>query len=147
VDADGHVFITGRVKEIFKTLKGKYVAPAPIEGAFGRNSSIDLICVMGSGMKQPIAVLVLSPEAAARPWEDMAAELLQTLEEINRELEAHERVAQLFVCSDEWTPDNGMVTPTLKVRRDKVEDVYLPLVEAGQQQTEIVQRLDPALGE
>lgn len=147
VDADGHLYITGRVKEIFKTLKGKYVAPAPIEGAFGRNSSIDLICVMGSGMKQPIAVLVLSPEAAARPWEETRADLVQTLEEINPELEAHERVAHLFVCTDEWTPDNGMVTPTLKVRRDKVEEVYLPLIEARQAQTEAVQRLDPTLGE
>lgn len=129
VDADGHLFITGRVKEIFKTLKGKYVAPAPIEGLFGRNPIIDLICVMGSGMKQPFAVVVLDATAAKKPWDEVSANLSQTLEEINKELEAHERLSQLFVVSDVWMPDNGMVTPTLKVRRDRVEKRYLELVE------------------
>ncbi len=141
LDEDGHLFITGRVKEIFKTLKGKYVAPAPIEGSFGRNPEIDLICVMGSGMKQPIAVLV--PDAAVmRPWPELKVDLQATLDEVNKELEAHERVSHLFVVSEEWSPDNGMVTPTLKVRRDRVEKRYLDIVEpllAG----ESVQRLEP----
>lgn len=129
LDADGHLFITGRVKEIFKTLKGKYVAPAPIEGAFSRNPMIDLICLMGSGMKQPVAVVVLDP-ALRKPWDEVRAALQTTLEEINPELEAHERLSHLFVTAEEWSPDNGMVTPTLKVRRDRVESLYLPAIEA-----------------
>ncbi len=141
MDEDGHLYITGRVKEIFKTLKGKYVAPAPIEGSFGRNPEIDLICVMGSGMKQPIAVMV--PDAAVmRPWPQLKVDLQATLDEVNKELEAHERVSHLFVAAEEWSPDNGMVTPTLKVRRERVEKRYLEVVEpllAG----ESVQKLEP----
>lgn len=141
LDANGHLFITGRVKEIFKTLKGKYVAPAPIEGAFARNTAIDLICVMGDGMRQPICIVVLEPGAAARPFEQVGPDLAQTLEEVNAELEAHEKLSHLFVASDEWTPDNGMVTPTLKVRRDRVESVYLKLCES-RLTGEPVQRLE-----
>lgn len=141
LDEDGHLFITGRVKEIFKTLKGKYVAPAPIEMAFGSNPTIDLMCVMGSGMKQPFAMVLLD-ETVRDGWPELSAGLLQTMEAVNKGLEAHERLSHLFVVSDEWSPDTGMVTPTLKVRRERVESRYLSVVEpllAG----EPVQKLEP----
>lgn len=142
LDADGHLFITGRVKEIFKTLKGKYVAPAPIEGAFARNPAIDLMCVMGAGMKQPVGIVVLEPVAAQKPWDEVRAGLQATMEAVNKEFEAHERLSHLFVVSDEWTPDNGMITPTLKVKRERVEARYLSLAE-GHLGPEPVQRLEP----
>ena len=129
LDADGHLYITGRVKDIFKTLKGKYVAPAPIESAFAGNTAIELICVLGSGLNQPVAVVALAEEARDRPWGELAGSLNASLAEVNAGLEPHERLSHLFVVADEWTPDNDMITPTLKVRRDKVEARYLPAVE------------------
>ena len=128
LDADGHLFITGRVKDIFKTLKGKYVAPAPIEGAFAINSAIDLICVVGAGLSQPVALVVLDPECPDS-WESIRSSLLEDLETVNAGLEPHEKISHLFVCTDEWSPDNGMITPTLKVRRDQVEARYLKVIE------------------
>ncbi len=129
IDADGYLYITGRVKDIFKTLKGKYVAPAPIEGEYAVNPAIDQICVLGDGLKQPVAVLVLAPESRGQDWAGLKAELLENLETINAKLEPHERLSHLFVTDDEWSPDNGLVTPTMKVRRDAVEARYLPLLE------------------
>ena len=62
VDADGFYQITGRVKDIFKTGKGKYVAPVPIESKMGINTLIEQICIMGSGLPAAIAVIVLSKD-------------------------------------------------------------------------------------
>lgn len=129
LDADGHLFITGRVKDIFKTLKGKYVAPAPIESAFAVDPDIDLICVLGSGMNQPVAVVMLDPLAVGRDWAAVSGSLTRALDSVNAELEAHEKISHLFVAADEWSPDNDMVTPTLKIRRDRVEARYLPVIE------------------
>ncbi len=144
LDADGHLYITGRVKEIFKTLKGKYVAPAPIEGAFAINSAIELICVMGAGMSQPVALVLLTPENLAADWEATREQLARDLKTVNAALEPHEKVSHLFVCSDEWTPDNGMITPTLKVRRDRVEARYPAVIEPylADRETTVV-RLEP----
>jgi long-chain acyl-CoA synthetase len=60
LDAEGYIYITGRVKDIFKTMKGKYVAPAPIEGALARNTDIDQLCFVGSELKQPIMLVCLN---------------------------------------------------------------------------------------
>ncbi len=141
LDADGYLYITGRVKDIFKTLKGKYVAPAPIEGAFAINPAIEQICVLGSGMRQPVGLAVLTPDARARDWDALAAEFAANLEQINATLEPHERLSHLFVSDDEWTPDNGLSTPTLKVRRDKVEERYVPAIEARLADDTAVQKL------
>ncbi|MBL6749998.1 MAG: AMP-binding protein [Nevskia sp.] len=121
LDADGYLYITGRLKEIFKTLKGKYVTPAPIEGAFGRNTDIDQLCLVGSGLFQPIMVLSLNAAALAKPRAAVEQELLATLDAVNQTLEPHEAIAKLFVTRDAWTIDNKLMTPTMKVRRNNVE--------------------------
>ena len=59
--------ITGRVKDLFKTEKGKYVAPVPIESKLAENDFMEQICVMGSGLAQPVAVAVLSENAEGKP--------------------------------------------------------------------------------
>ena len=124
VDKDGYLFITGRVKDIFKTLKGKYVAPSPIEGAMARNTDIDQLCLVGSGLKQPI--LIVSPTAAARTKgkEEFEKLLLADMEAVNGSLEDHERIAKAIVAKDSWTIDNGIMTPTMKVKRNEVEKRY-----------------------
>lgn len=124
VDADGYLRITGRVKDIFKTSKGKYVAPAPIEGEIAKNTWVEQVCLMGSNRDQPLALIDLSPAARAQAREQIAVDLLATLEGLNAGLLAHERLSHLLLVNESWTVDNGSLTPTLKIRRNVLEARY-----------------------
>jgi long-subunit acyl-CoA synthetase (AMP-forming) len=128
IDSDGYIQITGRLKEIFKTSKGKYVAPVPIESKLMANSSIEQVCVTGSQLKQPIGLVVLSDEALKLPAEEIEKSLLATLDEVNSTLESHAKLDCLVVMKDEWTVDNGLLTPTLKVKRHDLEKHYDSLI-------------------
>ena len=124
VDKDGYLYITGRVKDIFKTLKGKYVAPAPIEGAMARNTDIDQLCLVGSGLKQPILVISPTPAARSKTKEEFEKQLVADIEAVNQPLEDHETIAKAIIVKDTWTIDNGIMTPTMKVKRNEVEKRY-----------------------
>lgn len=126
VDADGFLNITGRVKEIFKTDKGKYVAPAPIEMKLSRNQYIEQICVVGASMPQPMALVVLSADGKGQDKISIQQSLSETLVSINGELEKHERVQKLVVVNEDWTVENGLLTPSLKIKRDPIEKKYQP---------------------
>ncbi|WP_426417238.1 AMP-binding protein [Aestuariirhabdus sp. LZHN29] len=121
--ADGAWEIIGRVKEQFKTGKGKYVAPVPIESKLARNHDIDQVCVMGSGRKQPVAVIVLN-EQAREHTSALEQGLKKTLLAVNAELESHQKLDHLIVSDESWDIDNGLLTPTLKIKRDKLESRY-----------------------
>ena len=130
VDKDGYLFITGRVKDIFKTLKGKYVAPAPIEGSMARNVDIDQLCLVGSGLKQPILVVSPTPAALRKSKEEFEQQLTADMDAVNGSLEDHERIAKAIVVKESWTIDNGIMTPTMKVKRNEVEKKYHNLLAA-----------------
>ena len=115
--------IIGRVKEAFKTSKGKYVSPAPIENLLGSNPLIEQICVLGSGMKQPIALLVLGEHVAANTPETRNS-LETTLQQTNQQLESHQKLDYLFITKEPWTVENQLLTPTLKLKRDNIEQFY-----------------------
>jgi long-chain acyl-CoA synthetase len=121
VDATGYLKITGRVKDIFKTSKGKYIAPVPIEGEIAKNLWVEQVCLMGSNMDQPLALIELSPAARELDRQLLAAELLQTLQQLNAQLAAHERLSHFVLVSEAWTVDNGCMTPTMKIRRNVLE--------------------------
>lgn len=128
LDGQGRLRITGRVKEIFKTEKGKYVAPAPIENRLVSFHGIEQACVIGPGLPQPIALLNLSPEENARLEKDgrdeYSRELGELLARVNQELDAHERLQCLVVVPEIWAVENGMLTPTLKLKRNELEKLY-----------------------
>ncbi|MBA4285931.1 MAG: AMP-binding acetyl-CoA synthetase [Xanthomonadaceae bacterium] len=132
IDDDGYFRITGRAKEAFKTAKGKYVAPARIENKLGAHGFVEACCVAGSGFPQPFALLMLSPAAAAKCADASAgrdavsAALAGLREQVNATLDPHERLDRLIVVPDAWTIDNGMVTPTFKVKRAELEKRYGP---------------------
>jgi long-chain acyl-CoA synthetase len=147
IDADGYVHtgdlgtiddrdrlaITGRVKELFKTSKGKYVAPTPIESELLRDDKLDMVVVTGGNKPQPFALAVLAEHArelggARRHAVETA--LLEDLDRVNARLDPHERLVKLVVVSEPWTIENGLLTPSLKVRRTAVEARYAPHVEA-----------------
>jgi long-subunit acyl-CoA synthetase (AMP-forming) len=121
--------ITGRVKDIFKTAKGKYVAPVPIEARLSANPLVEQVCVLGAGMPAPVAIVVLSDAAQHLPRENVAKSLDATLSDTNRHLESHERLSGIIIVDDDWTTDNGLLTPTLKIKRDELEARYGPVVE------------------
>ena len=131
IDAQGYLRITGRVKDIFKTSKGKYVAPAPIEDLLIMHDDIEACAVTGAHLPQPLALVMLSQDAVARIQGDAEKlaleEALQChLRDVNAQLEPHERLDLLAVVQTAWTPENGFVTPTLKVKRHRIEEYYGP---------------------
>ncbi len=120
--------ITGRVKDIFKSAKGKYVTPVPIEAKLSSNPLVEQVCVMGAGLPAPIAVVVLTEAARTMPNSDVVKSFRETLESVNSTLESHERMSNIVIVNDEWTTESGLLTPTLKVKRDKLEDKYGTLI-------------------
>jgi len=129
LDAEGGLRISGRVKDIFKTGKGKYVAPAPIEDKLVMHTAVEACCVTGANLGQPLALVMLNMEAAQRALdakERVALEqsLAAHLESINSLLDPHERLDCLVVVTQPWTVESGLITPTFKVRRNRIEDVY-----------------------
>ncbi len=134
-DEQGRLRITGRVKELFKTSKGKYVAPVPIENLLNNHAEVELCCVSGSGYPQPFALVL--PAEELRPKLSEASErnrfeqeLQRLLAEVNREVEAFERLQFLAVVKEPWLIENGFLTPTMKIKRSKLEEVYGPKVDA-----------------
>jgi long-subunit acyl-CoA synthetase (AMP-forming) len=123
IDECGRLRITGRVKDLFKTSKGKYVAPAPIENLLGRHPRVEAACVAGLGLPQPLALLVIggASELGATQRDAIARELATLLAEVNGDLADHERLCCLVVVDEPWTIDNGCLTVTLKIRRDAIE--------------------------
>jgi long-chain acyl-CoA synthetase len=127
--ADGCLRITGRVKDLFKTSKGKYVAPAPIEDRLVMHPAVEACMVTGANLGQPLGLVMLSPDAAQRSGtqadrEQLMAQLSQHLDDVNARLDPHEQLDCLVVLKTPWTVDNGFITPTFKVKRNKVEEVY-----------------------
>lgn len=130
IDAEGRLKITGRVKELFKTSKGKYVAPAPIENLFNADSRLEMSCVTGAGQPQPYALVMLS-EQLRKQLKQGAADraAIETfvrglLKHVNEQIEEYEQVKFVVIVEQEWQIENGFLTPTLKLKRNVVEDTY-----------------------
>jgi long-chain acyl-CoA synthetase len=135
VDVDGRLKITGRVKELFKTSKGKYVAPAPIENKLVNHPKIEVACVTGAGQPQPIGLVMLNADAekALRQEADRSAlegELEALLANVNDTLDPHEQLDFVVVVKEQWTIANGFLTPTMKIKRSVVEKRYEPQIES-----------------
>ncbi|MGI9262514.1 MAG: AMP-binding protein [Woeseiaceae bacterium] len=130
VDEDGFVFLSGRVKEYFKTIHGKFVSPAPIESDFAACPHVEQLCLLGRGYSKTVMICVLSEEAVNTARADVERILLQQLAAINESVYHHARIGAIVVTGDAWTIDNGVLTPTLKVRRGQVEEKFGGLAES-----------------
>ena len=124
IDHNGFLKITGRVKDLFKTSKGKYVAPYPIEMKLSANKNIEQVCIVGIELPQPIAIIVLSDRGKNKIKQDLIASLDRTLEVINPKLDSHEKIHNFVVVNDEWTVENKLLTPTMKIKRNAIEKLY-----------------------
>lgn len=131
---DGQLKIVGRIKEQFKTSKGKYVSPVPIEKRFSIHPALEATCVMGDGRPRPFALSLLSVEArkqceASGLSGDLGHSLESLLTQINAELDPHERLQFLAVVDGPWDVANGLITPTLKLKRNALEARYASRVD------------------
>lgn len=128
IDNMGRFKITGRTKEIFKTSKGKYVAPAPIENQYISHPEIELACVGGRGQSAAHAIVLLGEDAKegvkSGKKDDIEKGLEKLLTDVNAKLDDHEKVQFLAVVNEEWLPENGFVTPTNKIKRAKIEEEH-----------------------
>ena len=134
LDAEGNLRITGRVKDLFKTSKGKYVAPAPIEDKLVMNGAVEACVVTGANLGQPLGIVMLNAEAAKRAEDSggraaMEISLTAHLDAVNARLDPHEQLDCLVVVKEPWTVDNGFITPTFKVKRNRIEEAYGPMFE------------------
>jgi len=123
---DGQLKITGRLKELFKTSKGKYVAPAPIENLLNAHPMIELSMVSGSGFESAYALVVLAEDLRPKlKQSDVRSEvekaLADLLAEVNQGIADYERLKMLVVASEPWSIENGCLTPTMKIKRSRIE--------------------------
>ena len=124
--ADGLLKITGRVKELFKTSKGEYVAPAPIENRLNAHPLVEMSMVSGLGQPAAYALVVLAEDVRPKQKDPafrkhVEAELAQLLKDVNAELVNHEKLQLIVIAQQPWTIENGFLTPTMKIRRARIE--------------------------
>ena len=138
LDADGHLYITGRVKDTFKTSKGEFIDPAKIEALFGEVEYFDQMCIVGFAIPQPIMLVNISDVAKKITKGELQKNLSTKIEMVNSKLFNYKRVSTIVICSDDWTPQNGILTPTMKIKRGAVDKMYMDKYEQWHQSKENV---------
>ncbi|MBA4262269.1 MAG: AMP-binding acetyl-CoA synthetase [Comamonadaceae bacterium] len=138
IDGQGLLRITGRVKDLFKTGKGKYVAPAPIEDKLVMHESVEACVVTGANLGQPLGIVMLNAEFVTKAQDpaarrELEASLAEHLKAINATLDPHERLQTIVVTTTAWTVDNDVITPTFKVKRNRIEDLYAKYYETWEE--------------
>ena len=120
-DEEGNLTITGRIKDQFKTDKGKYISPSGIELELIKNINIEQACVVGSGLPHPIALITTSEIGSSNAPNILSNSIIDTLSHLNKRLEKHEKIKKVIVFKDQWTIENNFLTPTLKLKRNLIE--------------------------
>ena len=138
LDADGFLRIIGRTKELFKTSKGKYVVPGPIEMMIGEHADVEMSCVTGEALPQPIVLITLTETGKGRDRLKIREELEEHIRRINTRLDAHEKIGKVIVLEESWTIENSMLTPTLKLKRREIETCYGSFFEVWYGETDLV---------
>ena len=146
IDADGFLKITGRTKEMFKTSGGKYVVPPLLEGQLKQSRFIEQVMVVGEGEKMPAAIIQPNFEFI-KDWieseghnikttlEDIASYLIvidqiqKEVDQCNKNFGKWERIKKFELTPEEWTIDAGHLTPTMKMKRKIIKDIYKDLYE------------------
>lgn len=146
VDEDGFIYITGRVKDFFKTVHGKFVSPVAMEGKFSENIHIEQQCLLGRGFSKTVMVVTLSELGLSEDFSNVERSVLNSVEQINADAEKHERIGAVIFAKGQWTIENGLMTPTLKLRRNLIEDKYSEVAEklaraSAEEKTILIRRL------
>ena len=104
--------------------KGKYVTPSQIEMQLSKNTDLEQVCVVGMGIAQPIALIIPSELGASKDQKSFDESIMNTLDELNPTLKTHEKLAKAVVMKEDWTVDNGLMTPSMKIRRNRIEAIH-----------------------
>ena len=124
LDIDKYLYITGRVSDSFKTSKGEFIEPLTLESYFADIQEIEEICITGLGLAQPIGLVQLSEIGKLTPKDELSEILEAKLADINADLENYKKISTLVIVKDEWTEQNKILGPTLKIKRGNVEEMY-----------------------
>ncbi|MEO1169502.1 MAG: AMP-binding protein [Pseudomonadota bacterium] len=124
IDDNGYLFITGRVSEEFKTAKGKFVAPGPIEKRYSEIELVEQCALVGLGLTQPLILCTLSEAALGLAEDAIERQLLADTASLNRDLEPHERIGAILICRTSWTVEEGLLTHTQKIIRAKLAERF-----------------------
>lgn len=133
--SEGLLKLTGRSKELFKTAKGKYVAPAPIENLLNAHPMVELSLVSGVGQESAYAMVVLvetlRPQLGDPAVQAKVQDALKgLLQDINSQVAEYERLRMLVVMQEPWSIENECLTPTMKVKRNRIETLALNQLDA-----------------
>ncbi|GAL19707.1 long-chain-fatty-acid-CoA ligase [Vibrio maritimus] len=123
IDSEGYLTIQGRKKDTFKTAKGKFVAPVPIEKKLAEYSRVEMMCLIGLGLPAPI-LLVVPHDFPNFDRERYARTAERVVKRMNQELESHEHIKGVLMVKEPWSIENGLLTPTLKIKRHLLEQKY-----------------------
>ena len=123
IDDDGFLYITGRIKDMFKTSKGKYIEPGVLEAYFGNVNEFSQSCIVGLNCTQPLLLAVPS-ESALNNKEAVSEKLEKVLEDVNSKLDNYKKISNIILVKEDWVPENGMTTPTLKIKRAKIDEKF-----------------------
>ncbi len=124
LDEEGYLYIIGRVKDTFKTAKGEFIVPSKVEDKFSDNNDIEAMCLLGLGMPQPVLIVAPSEIGLNKSPEELKESLNKTLITANEQLENYAKVTTCVICKDALSVEKGTLTPTLKVKRSKVHELY-----------------------
>jgi len=124
LDEDNYLNITGRVSDSFKTSKGEFIEPLTLESYFADIQEIEEICITGLGLTQPIGLIQLSDIGKSIKRDELSEILDEKLAEINSDLENHKKISTIVIVKDQWTEQNKILGPTLKIKRGNVEEMY-----------------------
>mgnify|MGYP001482307012 CR=1 FL=1 len=125
IDNNGSLHIVGRVKDAFKTEKGKYITPNPIEENLLKSDFLEQACVVGLTTPQPIALVNLSENGLKKNQNQIRSELKNHIDLVNQNLANYEKISTIIITTEAWSEHNKLLTPTLKVKRNKIDEKYM----------------------
>jgi len=144
VAANGRISITGRLKDIIVLSNGEKVPPSDMENAIVLDELVDQVLLIGEGRPYLSALLVPNPDAFARVAEELHLDpanqsiyrdenirsiFMQHVQQRTAAFPGYAQVRELAVVNEPWTPDNGLATPTLKLRRNQILERYHDVTE------------------
>ena len=124
LDEDNYLYISGRVVDSFKTSKGKFIEPLTLENYFADIKQLEEVCVTGLGLPQPIVLAQLSEIGKALPKEEVKSLLEEKITKINADLENYKKISTLVLVKEQWTEQNKILGPTLKIKRGNIDNMY-----------------------
>jgi len=124
IDENGYVRVIGRVKDAFKTSKGSFITPNPMEEVIAKNDYVEQCCVVGLGIPQPLAMINLSEIGQSADKNTVEESFRNDIKALNSTLESYKKISTVVIDQNAWSIENELITPTLKVKRSKLDERY-----------------------